>query len=83
MMTKTYDERLASTKVAREAKGGIAGLYHTNISVLSRDTLKDTMEHPEKCPNPMVRVSGYAVSFVRLTREQQLDVLSHTSRAGE
>ena len=67
-------ENLSNMLDGYSKKGG----HHLNINGFNRDTLVDAMEHPENYPQLTIRVSGYAVNFIKLTREQQLDVINRT-----
>jgi formate C-acetyltransferase len=74
---RTAEERVSN--LVGVLDGYVAsGGYHMNVNVLDRSVLEDAMEHPDKYPQLTIRVSGYAVNFIRLSREQQLDVISRT-----
>ena len=74
---KTEDERISNLVHMLDGYFTQTG-HHINVNVFDRSLLLDAMDHPEKYPQLTIRVSGYAVNFVKLTREQQLDVVNRT-----
>ena len=77
-MTTVQEQNLINILDGFVEKGG----HHLNVNVFNRDTLLDAQAHPEKYPQLTVRVSGYAVNFNKLTKEQQDDVISRTFHGG-
>ncbi len=75
---KEEDNRISNLVTLMDGYFAPNGGQHININVFDRALLEDAMEHPEKYPQLTIRVSGYAVNFTRLTREQQLDVIQRT-----